>query len=51
MSAAVPFAALAVLIALSLGAGPAARVAAGPGRQIAAAALTLGVLMSLLVFS
>lgn len=50
MSASVPFVALAVLIALSLGAGQAARVTARSGRQFAAAVLTSGVLMSLLLF-
>jgi hypothetical protein len=45
----VPFLALAVLISLSLSARPAARVAAGC--QIAAAALSFGVLISLLIFS
>jgi len=51
MSATVPFMALAVLIALSLGARQAARATAGMGRQVAAAMLTCGVLMSLLIFS
>jgi hypothetical protein len=51
MSATVPFAALVLLVGLSLGAGQAARATAGTGRQIATATVGLGVLMSLLIFS
>jgi hypothetical protein len=51
MSATVPFVALVLLIGLSLGARPAARAAAGAGREIVTATLTFGVLMSLLIFS
>jgi hypothetical protein len=51
VSATVPFVALAALIALSLSAGQAARIATSGGRQFAAAVLTFGVLMSLLMFS
>ena len=51
MLATVPFAALVLLIVLSLGARQAARATAGTGCQIATATVTLGVLMSLLIFS
>jgi len=51
MSATVPFVALVLLIGLSLGARQTARAAAGAGRQIATAALTFSVLMSLSIFS
>jgi hypothetical protein len=51
MSATVPFVALVLLIGLSLGAKQAARAVAGGGREIATATLTVGVLMSLLIFS